>query len=119
MTSTSPRWLFELPVSGSCHCLSSSDVTSTGSVRDIGLTGVFSDRGAAVDQMADVVVQQRSPGSVRVIPAQHRNGNVARRILARQAVPYRLEGTIGVDAGRLGQPVFGPMTLIRGETAVR
>ena len=46
-------------------------------------------------------------------------GNVARRILARQAVPYRLEGTIGVDAGRLGQPVFGPMTLIRGETAVR
>ena len=45
--------------------------------------------------------------------------NVARRILARQAVPYRLEGTVGVDAGRLGQPVFGPMTLIRGETAVR
>jgi hypothetical protein len=45
--------------------------------------------------------------------------NVARRILARQAVPYRLEGTVGVDAGRLGQPVFGPMTLIRGETMVR
>jgi hypothetical protein len=44
---------------------------------------------------------------------------VARRILARQAVPYRLEGTVGVDAGRLGQPVFGPMTLIRGETVVR
>ena len=46
-------------------------------------------------------------------------GGVARRILARQAVPYRLEGTIGVDAGRLGQPVFGPMTLLRGETAAR
>lgn len=44
---------------------------------------------------------------------------VGRRILARQAVPYRLEGTIGVDAGRLGQPVFGPMTLLRGETSVR
>jgi hypothetical protein len=28
---------------------------------------------------------------------------------------YRLDGTIGVDAGRLGQPVFGPMTLIRGD----
>ena len=41
---------------------------------------------------------------------------VARRLLGRQAVPYRLDGTIGVDAGRLGQPVFGPMTLIRGET---
>ena len=43
---------------------------------------------------------------------------VGRRILARQPVPYRLEGTVGVDAGRLGQPVFGPMTLIRGEAAV-
>jgi Late embryogenesis abundant protein len=46
-------------------------------------------------------------------------GGVARRLLARQSVGYRLEGTIGVDAGRLGQPVFGPMTLLRGETGVR
>jgi hypothetical protein len=45
--------------------------------------------------------------------------NVAQRLLARQSVPYRLEGTIGVDAGRLGQPVFGPMTLLRGETSGR
>lgn len=30
-------------------------------------------------------------------------------------IPYRFEGTIGVDAGRLGQPVFGPMTLFSGE----
>jgi hypothetical protein len=43
---------------------------------------------------------------------------VGRKILARQALPYRLEGTVGVDAGRLGQPVFGPMTLIRGEAVV-
>jgi LEA14-like dessication related protein len=43
-------------------------------------------------------------------------GNVGRRLLARQAVGYRLDGTIGVEAGRLGQPVFGPMTLLRGET---
>src|SRR5829696_1849488 len=27
---------------------------------------------------------------------------VARRLFARQPVPYRLEGTVGVDAGRLG-----------------
>lgn len=40
---------------------------------------------------------------------------VARRVLARQPVAYRLDGTVGVDAGRLGQPVFGPMTLLRGE----
>jgi hypothetical protein len=44
---------------------------------------------------------------------------VGRRLLARETVGYRLEGTIGVDAGRLGQPVFGPMTLLRGETASR
>jgi hypothetical protein len=32
---------------------------------------------------------------------------------------YRLEGTIGVDAGRLGQPTFGPLTLLQGDVRVR
>ncbi len=41
--------------------------------------------------------------------------DVVRRAARREPVGYRLEGTIGVDAGRLGQPVFGPMTLVRGE----
>jgi hypothetical protein len=36
-----------------------------------------------------------------------------------QPVPYQLEGTIGVDAGRLGQPTFGPMQLVAGELARR
>jgi LEA14-like dessication related protein len=31
-----------------------------------------------------------------------------------QAVNYRLEGTVGIDAGRIGQPTFGPMTLLTG-----
>ena len=31
-----------------------------------------------------------------------------------QAIGYRLEGTVGIDAGRLGQPSFGPMTLLTG-----
>ena len=31
-----------------------------------------------------------------------------------QAVNYRLEGIMGIDAGRLGQPTFGPMTLLTG-----
>jgi hypothetical protein len=39
---------------------------------------------------------------------------VARRLIANQPVGYRFDGTIGVDAGRLGAPVFGPMTLVRG-----
>ena len=41
--------------------------------------------------------------------------NVIRRAVARQPLAYRLDGTIGVDAGQLGQPTFGPMTLLRGE----
>ena len=41
--------------------------------------------------------------------------NVIRRAVSRQPLAYRLDGTIGVDAGQLGQPVFGPMTLLRGE----
>jgi hypothetical protein len=38
-----------------------------------------------------------------------------RRAASRQPLAYRLDGTIGVDAGRLGRPTFGPMTLIRGD----
>ena len=34
-----------------------------------------------------------------------------------QAVSYRLEGVVGIDAGRLGQPTFGPMTLLTGMLA--
>jgi len=41
--------------------------------------------------------------------------DVVRRAASRQPLAYHLEGTIGVDAGQLGQPTFGPMTLIRGE----
>lgn len=38
-----------------------------------------------------------------------------RRAVNRQPLGYTLEGTVGVDAGQLGQPTFGPMTLLRGE----
>lgn len=41
--------------------------------------------------------------------------NVVRRAISRQPLTYHLEGTIGVDAGQLGQPTFGPMTILRGE----
>ncbi len=41
--------------------------------------------------------------------------DVIRRAANRQPLAYRLDGTIGVDAGRLGQPVFGPMTLLTGD----
>ena len=42
-------------------------------------------------------------------------GDVIRRAVDREPLAYHLEGTIGVDAGQLGQPTFGPMTLLRGE----
>ena len=41
--------------------------------------------------------------------------NVVRRAVSRQPLTYHLQGTIGVDAGQLGQPTFGPMTILRGE----
>lgn len=41
--------------------------------------------------------------------------DVIRRAIDREPLAYQLDGTVGVDAGRLGQPVFGPMTLLRGE----
>ena len=37
-----------------------------------------------------------------------------RQIAVGGSVPYELEGTVGVDAGRLGTPTFGPMLLTRG-----
>ena len=41
--------------------------------------------------------------------------DVIRRGVNREPLAYALEGTVGVDAGQLGQPTFGPMTLLRGE----
>lgn len=40
---------------------------------------------------------------------------VLRRAVSGQPVGFQLDGTIGVDAGRFGQPTFGPMLLVRGE----
>jgi hypothetical protein len=44
---------------------------------------------------------------------------VVGRAVTGQTVGYRLDGTIGVDAGALGTPTFGPMTLLRGDAQVR
>jgi len=41
--------------------------------------------------------------------------NVLRRAASGQQLGYQLDGTVGVDAGRFGQPTFGPMLLVRGE----
>lgn len=44
--------------------------------------------------------------------------DAAQRILTRNRVAYRLDGTLAVDAAPFGQPVFGPRTWLSGETTV-
>ena len=41
-----------------------------------------------------------------------------RKLAVGGRVAYELNGTVGVDAGRLGTPTFGPMLLTRGEMRV-
>ena len=47
-----------------------------------------------------------------------RLAEVLRGAAAGRAVDYAVAGTIGVDAGPLGQPTFGPMPLFNGEVRV-
>jgi hypothetical protein len=42
-----------------------------------------------------------------------------RRAIGGQPLGYRLDGTVGVEAGQLGRPTFGPMTLLTGEIETR
>ena len=40
------------------------------------------------------------------------------RMLSRNLVAYRLDGTVTLDAGALGRPSFGPTTWLEGQTRV-
>ena len=42
-------------------------------------------------------------------------GQAISRAVARQPIAFELEGTIGIEAGRLGMQTLGPMTWLRGE----
>lgn len=46
-------------------------------------------------------------------------GNVLPRAVTAGIVDYRLDGTMTVDAGLLGQPSFGPMSLLQGTIRTR
>ena len=46
-------------------------------------------------------------------------GGALRRALAGEAIPFRLDGTVSIDAGPLGQPSFGPSTWLRGDLDTR
>lgn len=48
-----------------------------------------------------------------------RLASLARSALTGSPLPYRLDGSFNVDAGSLGSPRFGPLTLLSGEIRVR
>lgn len=48
-----------------------------------------------------------------------RLAQVVGRALSGSSMGYRLDGRIGVDAGPLGRPTFGPMTVLAGDVRVR
>ena len=45
--------------------------------------------------------------------------DIASRLLTRSSVNYQLNGTVAVNAGPLGNPRFGPTTLLNGSLAIR
>lgn len=40
--------------------------------------------------------------------------NVLRQSVSGSGVMYQLDGTVGIEAGRLGRQTFGPMPMVRG-----
>lgn len=44
--------------------------------------------------------------------------DVVQRIVSRNSVAYRLDGTVTLDAAPFGQPSFGPTTWLSGESRV-
>lgn len=53
------------------------------------------------------------------LPALSALGALGEALLRGRAVSYRLDGTLGVDAGALGEPTFGPRTWLQGQVDVR
>jgi hypothetical protein len=45
-------------------------------------------------------------------------GAIIQRAARGSAVGYDLQGTVGIDAGPLGRPVFGPLRLVTGELRI-
>jgi hypothetical protein len=77
-------------------------------------------RAATVDFPLGLPLQPRSDAEVPidiVVDFQDVPGlsDAISRALARQPIQYELEGTVSVEAGAFGEPIFGPMTILRGE----
>lgn len=77
-------------------------------------------RAATVDFPLGLPLQARSDAEIPidiVVDFQDVPGlsQAVTRAISRQPIAYELEGTVSVEAGAFGEPVFGPMTILRGE----
>lgn len=77
-------------------------------------------RAATVDFPLGLPLQARSEDIVPIdISVDFRDvpglGQAITRAIARQPIAFEIDGTIGVDVGRLGMQTLGPMTWLRGE----
>jgi hypothetical protein len=77
-------------------------------------------RAATVDFPLGLPLQARSAAEIPIdimVDFQDVPGLSAAitRAVSRQPIEYELEGTVSVEAGAFGEPVFGPMTILRGE----
>jgi hypothetical protein len=71
--------------------------------------------GVPLPAVGDTIVPLDVNLSFSDVPAL---ADVALRMIGRNNVAYRLDGTFGVDAGVLGQPSFGPNTWLAGDMRV-
>lgn len=71
--------------------------------------------GLPLEARADTIVPLRISFDLSSL---ERLGGAAEAVLTRRALDYALEGRLGVDAGPLGRPVFGPRTWISGTLRV-
>ena len=77
-------------------------------------------RAATVDFPFGLPLQPRSEEIVPIdISVDFRDvpglGQAIARAVARQPIAFEIEGTIGIEAGRLGTQTLGPMPWLRGE----
>lgn len=72
--------------------------------------------GLPLTAQADTVIPLDITVDLRSLQAL---GGAVEAILTRESLAYALEGRLGVDAGPLGTPTFGPRTWLQGAVEVR
>lgn len=77
--------------------------------------GVDFPLGVPLTAAADTIIPLDVTLSFSDLPAL---AEVLTRAVGRNNVAYRLDGTLSVDAGLLGQPTFGPTTWVAGQMRV-